>query len=105
MRMNKRIFLLAILSVIAADLILWAVLRLSPAAQNDGLLSSMLQTGLSILGFPVRLYVIFVLGENGSWGVFGLPILILLLLTSGLLWGFFIERAYGLFKGGRSSTL
>jgi hypothetical protein len=103
--MNKRIFVFALLLVVTADLILWTVLRLSPTVHHNGLLSLLVQAALTILGFPVRLYVMFVLGENGSWGLSGLPILIGLLLISGALWGFAIERACYVLKGGHRSTL
>jgi len=56
--MNKRIFVFALLSVVAADLILWTILRLSPTVHNNGLLSLLVQAALTILGFPVRLYVL-----------------------------------------------
>lgn len=103
--MNKRIFFFASSAVVAADLILWLVLRLSSAAHNDGVLSLLLQTILAILGLPVRLYVIYVLGESGSWGIFGVPILIALLLISGMLWGFVIERACCSFQRSRATRL
>jgi hypothetical protein len=42
-----------------------------------------------VLAFPMKLYVILFMGENRSWS---LPTLAILLTLSGLFWGFLVER-------------
>lgn len=102
--MNKRIFLFASLCIVAADLIMWTLLRMSPTVHDNGMLSSFVQIFLTVFGLPVRLYVALVLGENGSWGIAGLPILVALVMASGALWGFIIERAWYFFKRTRTAA-
>ena len=72
--MNKKIIALVSVAVIAAILALWSILRLSPIGQSHNAISDTIAVVLSLLALPMRLYVIFVSGENGSWPP---PILVL----------------------------
>jgi hypothetical protein len=93
--MNKKIIARVSAVAIACILLLWTVLRHSPFGQAHNFANDTIEIMLSLLGLPVRLYVIFVLGENGSWS---LPVLVLLLLLSGLMWGVIVERVVCLFS-------
>jgi hypothetical protein len=88
--MNKKIITLVGVAVIAAFLALWAVLRLTPIGQSHNIVSDTIGIAMFLLGLPIRLYVIFVSGENGHWS--SLTLLVLLLALSGLMWGVIVER-------------
>jgi flagellar biosynthesis protein FliR len=87
--MNKKLIAWVSVAVVAGILLLWTVLRHSPFGQSHNLGNDTIGIMLSILGLPMRLYVIFVSGENSSWS---LPVLVLCLALSGLMWGFIVER-------------
>ena len=87
--MNKKLIGLVSAAVIAAILSLWTILRLSPIGQSHNLVSDAIAILTSLLALPMRLYVVFILGEKGSWS---LPVLILLLGLSGVMWGIIVER-------------
>lgn len=87
--MNKKLITLVSVAVIAAILVLWAILRLSPIGHSHNLVSDTIAVVSSLLGLPMRLYVIFFSSEDSSWS---LPMLLLLLALSGLMWGIIVER-------------
>jgi len=87
--MNKKIITLVSVGVIAAILVLWAILRLTPIGHSHNLVSDTIGVVSSLLGLPMRLYVIFFSSEDSSWS---LPTLVLLLALSGLMWGAIVER-------------
>jgi hypothetical protein len=87
--MNKKLIGLVSAAVIAAILLLWTILRLSPIGQSHNLVSDAIAILTSLLALPMRLYVVFIQGEKGSWS---LPVLILLLGLSGVMWGIIVER-------------
>jgi hypothetical protein len=89
--MNKKLLLSVSLVVMAAIILLWGALRLSPLGQSHSLSSEIIIGTLKVLALPMRLYVIFVLGENGHWSP---PLLILFLTLSGLMWGLIVERVW-----------
>ena len=93
--MNKKLIGLVSAAVIAAILLLWTVLRLSPIGQSHNLVSDTIAVVTSLLALPMRLYVVFILGEKGSWS---LPMLILLLGLSGVMWGVIVERIVWIFS-------
>jgi hypothetical protein len=87
--MNKKLIALVSVAVVAGILLLWTVLRHSPFGQSHNFGNDTIGIMLALLALPMRLYVIFVSGENGSWS---LPVLILFLGLSGLMWGLIVER-------------
>ena len=56
---------------------------------------------LALLALPMRLYVIFVAGENGHWS--SLPLLLLFLGLSGLMWSIIVERIAFVFSKRKKS--
>jgi hypothetical protein len=93
--MNRKIITSVSVAVIAAILLLWAVMRLTPIGQSQPHLSDAVQALLILFALPMRLYVVFVIGENGHWS---LPALVLLLAASGLMWGVIVERIVWMFS-------
>ena len=93
--MNKRLVCWGAAATIVVWLLLWAVLRLTWVGQSHNAFGLAIATILTLLGFPIRLYVVLFLGENGSWP---LPLLALLLLISGVVWGLVLERGVALFS-------
>ena len=91
--MNKKIITLVSVAVIAALLLLWAIGRLMPNGNN--LVSVTIEVVATLLALPVRLYAFFIYGDHGSWS---LPVLILLLALSGLMWGVIVERIVWIFS-------
>jgi hypothetical protein len=87
--MNKKLIAWVSVAVVAGILLLWTVLRHSPFGQSHNFGNDTIGIMLALLALPMRLYVIFVSGENGSWS---LPVLILFLGLSGLMWGLIVER-------------
>ncbi len=66
-----------------------AIDRFIPIGQSHDLISGFIEAVALCLALPVRLYAFFVYGDHGSWS---LPVLILLLALSGLIWGVIVER-------------
>jgi hypothetical protein len=99
--MNKKLLLSVSLVVMAAIILLGGLLRLSPLGQSHSLSSEIFIGTLTVLALPMRLYVIFVLGENGHWS---LPLLFLFLALSGLMWGFIVERIWKLIAWRKSTA-
>jgi putative flippase GtrA len=93
--MNKKLIAWVSVAVVAGILLLWTVLRHSPFGDSHNFGNDSIAIMLSLLGLPMRLYVIFVLGENSHWS---LPVLFLMLALSGLMWGFIVERAVWFFS-------
>jgi hypothetical protein len=97
--MNKKIVTLASVAVIAAVFLLmamqWAIDRLLPYGQSHNLAFNAMEVVASLLLLPVRLYAMFVCGDHGSWS---LPVLILLLALSALMWGVIVERVVWIFS-------
>ena len=87
--MNKKLFIWVFVAVVACILLLWTVLRHSPFGQSHNFANDAMGVLLTLLALPMRLYVVFFSGENGHWS---LPVLILLLALSGLMWGLIVER-------------
>jgi hypothetical protein len=91
--MNKKLITLVSVAVIAAIFLLgaieWAIGRLIPYGQPHNLVFNTIEVPVTLLAAPVRLYALFVYGDHGSWS---LPVLILLLAMSGLMWGVIVER-------------
>ena len=94
--MNKKIITLVAVAVIAAILLLLAIDQLNLmladwllAGQSHNLVSETIEVVATLLALPVRLYAFFIYGDHGSWS---LPVLILLLAMSGLMWGVIVER-------------
>ena len=96
--MNKKLITLISVAVIAAIILLgaieWAIGRLIPYGQPHNLVFNTVDIVVSLLALPVRLYALFIYGNHGSWS---LPVLILLLALSGLMWGAIAERIISLF--------
>ena len=99
--MNKKLLLSVSLVAMATIILLWSVLRLSPLGQSHTFTSDIISCALSVLALPMRLYVIFVLGENGHWS---LPLLFLFLALSGLMWGLIVERVWTLIARRKSTA-
>jgi hypothetical protein len=97
--MNKKIFTLVSVAVIAAIFLLWGIARLLPRDlppdQLYNLVSDTIEVVASVLALPVRLYAFFIYGDHGSWS---LPVLSLLLAMSGLMWGVIVERIVWIFS-------
>ena len=79
--------------MIAAIFFLWAIGRLMPNGNN--LVSDTIEVMATLLALPVRLYAFFIYGDHGSWSM---PVLILLLALSGLMWGVIVERIFWIFS-------
>jgi hypothetical protein len=92
---NKKLFVFGSAISVALLILLWTVLRLTWVGQSPNPLGLLVGTVLAVLAFPLRLYVIFVMGENGSWPI---PVLIAFLILTGLFWGFLVERATAIWK-------
>jgi len=88
--MNKKLTAWVSVAVVACILLLWTILRHSPFGQSHTFANDAIGVILALLALPMRLYVIFVSGENGHWS---LPVLILFLALSGFMWGLIVERA------------
>jgi len=99
--MNKKIILSVSATVIISVLALLAVLRLTPIGHSHTLISDTIGLAFALLALPMRLYVMFVLGEDGSWS---LPLFILFLGLSGIMWGLIVERTCWVFKNGRKPS-
>ena len=93
--MNKKIIALVSVAVVAAILLLLAIGRLLPINQSPNLVSGTVEVVATLLALPVRLYAFFIYGDHGSWS---LPVLILLLALSGLMWGVIVERIVWIFS-------
>ena len=100
--MNKKIIALVSVAVVAAILLLLAIGQLNHkladwllAGQSPNLVSQTIEVVATLLALPVRLYAFFVYGDQGSWS---LPVLILLLALSGLTWGVIVERIVWIFS-------
>ena len=93
--MNKKIIALVSVAVVAAILLLLAIGRLTPIRQSHNLVSETIEVVATLLALPVRLYAFFIYGDHGSWS---LPVLILLLALSGLMWGVIVERIVWIFS-------
>lgn len=91
--MNKKIITLVSVALIAALFLLWAIGRLMPNGNN--LVSDTIEVVATLLALPVRLYAFFIYGDRGSWS---LPVLIMLLALSGLMWGVIVERIVWIFS-------
>jgi len=98
--MNKKIITLVSLAVIAAFLLILGVGKLTPIGQEPNLILGTMEVVATLLALPVRLYAFFIYNDHGSWS---LPVLILLLALSGLMWGIIVERMVWLFSK-RSTT-
>jgi len=97
--MNKRVITLVSVAVIPAMFLAsvseWAIGRLLPYGPSHNLAVKTIDVVATALALPVRLYAFFVYGDHGSWS---LPVLILLLATSCLMWGVIVERVLWLFS-------
>ena len=93
--MNKKIILSVSVAVFVVVLALLAVLRLTPIGHSHSLISDTVGLTVALLALPMRLYVMFVLGEGGNWP---LPLFILFLGLSGAMWGLIVERACWVFS-------
>jgi hypothetical protein len=98
---NKKLLASVSVGVVVAILLLLGLLRLTPLGELHSLASSIVGAALCLLALPMRLYVMFVLGEDGHWS---LPVLLFFLMLSGLMWGVIVERVASLL-GKRSSAL
>ena len=93
--MNKKIIAWVSVAVVSGILLLWTLLRHSPFGQSHNLANDTIGVMLALLALPMRLYVIFGSGENGHWT---LPLLLLFLGLSGLMWGIIVERIIFVFS-------
>lgn len=91
--MNKKIiglvsvaWIVAIFFISAVELIIG---RLLPYGQSHNLAVQTVDVVASLLALPVRLYASFTYHGHGAWSV---PVLILLLAMSCLMWGVIVER-------------
>ena len=87
--------------MVAGILLLLAIGRLMPIDQPPNLVSGTIEVVATLLALPVRLYAFFIYGDHGSWS---LPVLILLLAMSGLMWGVVVERIVWIFSKRNSAT-
>jgi hypothetical protein len=97
--MNKKLLVWVSVGVVAAILLLLGAIRLTPVGDSEGLPRLIIGTALSLLALPMRLYVIFFLGEDGHWF---LPAFVFLLVLSGLMWGVIVERVAHLLSKKRA---
>jgi hypothetical protein len=97
--MNKKIITLVSVAVIAAIFVLWSIGCfmdwLVPIGKLHNLVSDTINVVATLLAFPVRLYAFLIYGDHGSWSI---PVLILLLALSGLMWGVIVERTVWIFS-------
>ena len=97
--MNKRIITLVSVAVIPITFLVWvsewAIVCLMPYNPSHSLAFNAIEVVASLLLLPVRLYAFFVYHDHGSWS---LPVLILLLAMSCLMWGVIMERVVWLFS-------
>ena len=97
--MNKKIITLVSFAVIPAIFLVWviewAIGRFLPYGQSHNLGVNAIEVVGTLLLLPVRLYAFFVYGDHGSWS---LPVLILLLAMSCLMWGVIVERIVWIFS-------
>jgi hypothetical protein len=94
--MNKKIITWVSVAVIAAVFLLMAIDRLMPIGQpHNNVVFNTIEVVASVLALPVRLYAFFIYGDHGSWS---LPVLVLLLAMSGLMWGVIVERIVWIFS-------
>ena len=85
---NKKLIIGTSAVVVLAIIALQLLLRHSALGGNS-VIGPVIAILLTILALPMRLYVLLVLGGNGSWS---LPVAIVFLILSGLLWGIITER-------------
>ena len=99
--MNKKLITLVSFAVIPAMFLVavieWASGRLLPYRQSHNLGVNAIEVVATLLLLPVRLYAFFVLGD-GAHGSWSLPVLILLLAMSCLMWGVIVERIVWIFS-------
>src|SRR4051812_23404656 len=106
--MNKKIITFVSVAVIPAMFLLmtiqwsterlmngWVPVAAPPIGQLLNLVSGTIEVVATLLVLPVRLYAFFVYGDHGFWS---LPLLILLLAMSCLMWGFIVERIVWIFS-------
>ena len=87
---NKKLIFGVAVGTVAAFLVLWlGILRNTPIGHHSVIGPAITWLAV-ILGWPLKLYVILFPGEDGSWP---LPVLILFLVLTGLMWGIIVERA------------
>jgi hypothetical protein len=84
-KINKKLLLRVSAAVIIAILALWVARAHNEWYGKSHLIDSVISSALSILAFPVRLYLMF------GWDD-PLPILGLLIVVSGVFWGALVER-------------
>jgi hypothetical protein len=97
---NKKLLFGVAVGAVAALLVLWlGVLRNTPLGQHNVIGPAIVLIVL-ILGWPMKVYAILFLGENGSWP---LPVLVLFLILTGLMWGIIVERAV-YWRSGRAAS-
>jgi hypothetical protein len=65
--MNKKVMVCVSVGVVVAILLMLDVIRLTPLGQSEGLPRLIVAGAICLLALPMRLYVIFVLGEAGHW--------------------------------------
>jgi hypothetical protein len=91
--MNKKLIALVSVAVVPAMFLVavsqWAIGRLLPYGQSHNLAVKAIDVVATLLALPVRLYAFVVYGDHGAWS---LPVLILLLAVSCLMWGAIVER-------------
>ena len=97
--MKTKLIALVSVAVIPAMLLVtaieWAIGRFMPYGQAHDLAFKTIDATATLLALPVRLYAFFIYGDHGSWS---LPVLILLLAMSCLMWGVIVERIVWLFS-------
>jgi hypothetical protein len=93
--MNKKIITSVSVAVVVTILMLLDIGRLMPVDRSPRLVSFIIEVVASVLALPVRLYAFFIYGDRGSWS---LPVLVLLLAMSGLMWGVIVERIVWIFS-------
>ena len=92
--MNKKIITSVSVAVVVTILMLLDIGRLMPVDRSPRLVSFIIEVVASVLALPVRLYAFFIY-DRGSWS---LPVLVLLLAMSGLMWGVIVERIVWIFS-------
>lgn len=97
-RMNKKLVALFSLGVMLLIIALWSLFRIPSVGNGNSVFTFAIKAILLILAFPLKLYADFVQG-HGSWP---LPLLILFLAISGIIWGIVLERLVAFFSGTKS---
>ena len=97
-RMNKKLVALFSLGVMLAIIALWSICRIPSIGNGNTVFSFAIKAALLILAFPMKLYADFVQG-HGPWP---LPLLILFLALSGLIWGIVLEQLVALLSKSKS---